>query len=103
MSFPGPVRMPAEWAEQEWLIIAPGCDEATTLKQAERFGAQICGEVMETPEGRISVTASLGVATSHQRKTVSAAAFLRAVSRALDRARKQEGNRVELALSEEFA
>ena len=90
-------------AEEELLIIMPGCDASLALKHAQRFETLIRGEAMETAEGKLRVTASLGVAASNRAKDVVVASPLRATDRALDRARKGGGSRVEMAESGDFA
>ena len=90
---------------EEFLVVAPGCDELATVTLAERLRAGIRAEPMEVPQGRIPVTASLGVACA----TVGATAgvgpgdfydpepLIRAADAALYRAKAAGRNRVESA------
>lgn len=47
---------------EEFLVIAPGCDESSALKLAEKLRAIVKDSLVATSWGNISVTLSLGVA-----------------------------------------
>ncbi len=80
---------------EEFLIVAPGCGAADSLKQAERLRARVGNHPIETFDGAFPVTLSMGVAAGKDRKAVEA--LLRAADQALYRAKNGGRNRVELA------
>ncbi len=86
---------------EEFVIVLPGCDTGGALSQAERLRASIGADPMDTSEGRIPVTLSLGVAVGAPADGADAESLLRAADEALYRAKNAGRNRVELAA--EFA
>ncbi|HEV2289360.1 MAG TPA: diguanylate cyclase [Candidatus Acidoferrales bacterium] len=82
---------------EEFLIIFPTSNEELALRQAERIRKAIEATPVETREGRIRITASLGVATSGGTGSGEMAELLRAADRALYCAKSKGRNRVERA------
>jgi len=87
---------------EEFLIVFPGCAIGDAVDQAERLRACINREPVETPEGPIPVTLSLGVAVREAPMVVDANSLLRAADAALYRAKSRGRDRVELAAAEEL-
>ena len=94
---------------EEFLAIVPGCDEKSSLSQAERLRAALTSESMDVSEwgsysspkeGKFRVTLSLGVATADRAK--EAEPLLRAAESALARAKQAGHDRVELATNEDL-
>lgn len=54
---------------EDFLVILPGCDAMDALKQAERLRAFIGEKAMDTSEGMITVTISLGMTTINESTT----------------------------------
>ena len=84
---------------EEFLIVLPGCDGENAAVLAERLRLGVCSAPMDTPEGVIAVTISLGVAVSCGGDS-DAGALIRAADRALYRAKDKGRNRVEIGLVE---
>jgi len=80
---------------EEFLIVAPDSDATVALSQAERLRQCVAKEPVETFEGWIHVTISLGVAVSG--KVREADSVLRAADAALYHAKNAGRNRVEMA------
>jgi diguanylate cyclase (GGDEF)-like protein len=87
---------------EEFLIVFPGCAVASAAAQAERLRACINREPVDTPEGPIPVTLSLGVAASEPVTEVDPDLLLRAADTALYRAKNRGRNCVELATAVEL-
>jgi len=87
---------------EEFLIVFPGCAVASAAAQAERLRACINREPVDTPEGPIPVTLSLGVAASEPVTEVDPDLLLRAADTALYRAKSRGRNCVELATAVEL-
>jgi diguanylate cyclase (GGDEF)-like protein len=86
---------------EEFLIVLPGCDAKHVAGVAERFRKRIGGERINTPEGMIPVTVSMGVAASDKGKRRGMNTLVRAADSALYRAKENGRNRVEFALDDE--
>ena len=85
---------------EEFLIILSGCeDDSDMVKQADRIRSLVCGGPVQTAEGEIAITLSLGVASSAEYQEVEA--ILRAADVALYRAKRAGRNRFELACTAE--
>ena len=82
---------------EEFLIVLPGCDEKGTAAVAERLCAAIRDRSINTSEGRISVTVSLGTAMNCIDSSVNS--IVQAADVALYRAKENGRNRVEAAPS----
>jgi diguanylate cyclase (GGDEF)-like protein len=82
---------------EEFLIVAPGCGPQDSLTLAERVRGSIGSEAMQTPQGPLDVTCSLGVAVACAAPRESAAELLGRADAALYRAKASGRNRTELA------
>ena len=85
---------------EEFLIILSSCeDDVDMVKQAERIRSQVCASPVQTTEAEISITLSLGVASSSEYQEVED--ILRAADTAMYRAKRAGRNRVEVACTPE--
>ncbi|MBI3933181.1 MAG: diguanylate cyclase [Acidobacteria bacterium] len=85
---------------EEFLIILSSCeDDIDMVKQAERIRSQVCAGPVQTTEAEISITLSLGVASSSEYQEVED--ILRAADAAMYRAKRAGRNRVEVACAAE--
>jgi two-component system, cell cycle response regulator len=82
---------------EEFLVVLPGCDRECTEFLAERLRSVVSDKNMDTPEGMIPVTISLGVAASGGERGWHADTLVKAADAALYRAKKNGRNRVEVA------
>ena len=80
---------------EEFLLLLPGCDLATGVRHAERLRALVAEEPFDTPEGRHSITCSLGVASTSCDTPKDADSLIRAADAALYQAKHKGRNRVE--------
>jgi two-component system cell cycle response regulator len=87
---------------EEFLIVLPGCTIQDAVDKAESLRACINQEPVDTPEGPIPVTLSLGVAVRDGAVKVDPDSLLRAADAALYRAKSGGRDRVELAAAEEL-
>jgi len=81
---------------EEFLIVMQGCERKDAEGLAERLRYCICSEPMDTPEGMIPVTISLGLAMSKPDNRLDANALVKAADMALYRAKEKGRNRVEM-------
>jgi diguanylate cyclase (GGDEF)-like protein len=79
------------------MIVLPGCDRQSAAALAERLRISIGGEKLHTPEGRISVTISLGIGMRHEKGTLDAKSLIRMADAALYLAKENGRDRVEIA------
>ena len=86
---------------EEFLLVAPGCDGKSIFTLAEKLRICICRDAMDTPEGLISCSISLGAALSDGQKGVDMDFVVKAADRALYLAKELGRNRVEIASIEE--
>lgn len=82
------------YSGEGFLVIPPGCDAMDTVKQAERLRACIGEKAMDTPEGLITVTISLGVTAINN--TAEAGLLIKTADKALYLAKNNGRNRVEI-------
>ncbi len=82
---------------EEFLMILPGCDREFAAFIAERIRLCIGSSSMDTPEGMIPVTVSLGVAVSGKESRCDVQSLVRAADQALYQAKKNGRNRVDIA------
>jgi diguanylate cyclase (GGDEF)-like protein len=82
---------------EEFLVVLPECDLDHGAELGERLRQCVGATAAAVPEGRLSVTASVGVAASQVSRRVEAEALLRAADAALYRAKRAGRNRVERA------
>jgi two-component system, cell cycle response regulator len=81
----------------EFMIILPGCDQQSAAALAERLRICIGGEKLQTPEGQIPVTISLGIGIRHEKGTLDAKSLIRMADAALYLAKENGRNRVEIS------
>jgi phosphate/phosphite/phosphonate ABC transporter binding protein len=86
---------------EEFVIVLPGCDEKSIGKVAERLRKKIEDEQMDTSEGMIPVTVSLGVAVNGRGKKRDVKSLVHAADVALYQAKANGRNRVECAANDE--
>ncbi len=86
---------------EEFLIVLPGCDAKHVTAVAERFRKRIGSERINTPEGMIPITVSMGIAASDKTKKWNMNTLVRAADSALYRAKENGRNRVAFALDDE--
>lgn len=84
---------------EEFLIVAPGCNEQGVLGAADRIRLCICEKPMTTHDAIISVTISLGVAATDPPKEIDIESLIRIADAALYTAKRKGRNCVELAPS----
>jgi two-component system cell cycle response regulator len=87
---------------EEFIIVLPGCDNINALSHAERIRAVIGQISINTPQGLVGVTASLGVTVSRSEQNIDACGLIRAADAALYQAKHDGRNRVEFADSEKY-
>ena len=80
---------------EEFLIVLPGCDGENLAALAERLRQSICSAPVDTSEGALPVTISLGVVVSSGEET-DAGVLIRAADQALYRAKGKGRNCVEV-------
>lgn len=80
---------------EEFLIVAPACCNAAGLIQAERLREVVCSEPITHKDISITVTISVGVATTLDPNRQDVEALLAAADQALYRAKAAGRNRVE--------
>jgi diguanylate cyclase (GGDEF)-like protein len=83
---------------EEFLILLAGCeDDNDIMKQADRIRSLVAEGPVQTADGAIPITLSLGAASSSEYRETEL--ILRAADAALYRAKRTGRNRVELALA----
>ena len=83
---------------EEFLVVLSECYGDSAVAFAQRLCDSIGGAPVDTPEGLIPVTVSLGVATSDSNQRLNAHSLLKAADAALYLAKEKGRNRVEVAL-----
>lgn len=86
---------------EEFLVVLPECCTECAVAFAERLRANISSENMDTPEGQIPITVSLGVATSGRSNRRDRQSLVKAADTALYKAKENGRNRVETAVDSE--
>jgi diguanylate cyclase (GGDEF)-like protein len=86
----------------EFLAVVPGCDPAAAARFAESFRARIDRKAIETPDGLIPVTLSLGVAALEGFRKVRSDALIRIADAALYSAKIAGRNRVAVAAPQDI-
>jgi two-component system cell cycle response regulator len=81
---------------EEFLVVVSGCDPESIATLAERLRAGVAAESVDTSEGIIPVTVSLGVAVNSGRRPVDANVLVQRADRALYCAKEKGRNRVEI-------
>lgn len=82
----------------EFLVALPGCNSEHATGLAQRLLAGIGSRAVDTAEGMIKVSLSLGIAISGKETGTEANALVRAADRALYRAKEKGRNRMEAAV-----
>jgi two-component system cell cycle response regulator len=82
---------------EEFLVLLPACDLAGARERAEHLRAAIAERPIETSEGPVPLTASLGVLSTASWPEADGASILRAVDAALYRAKAEGRNRIVVA------
>jgi two-component system cell cycle response regulator len=85
----------------EFLAVVPGCDPSAAARFAESFRSRLDKNAIETPEGLIPVTLSLGVAALKDVLGVNSETLVRIADSALYRAKVAGRNCVALATAED--
>jgi two-component system cell cycle response regulator len=86
---------------EEFLAVVSRCDEVGAVSFAESFRARVDRKAIDTSEGMIPTTVSLGVAVASDASEITPGALVLAATTALFRAKTAGRNRVELARLEE--
>ena len=89
--------MVGRYGGEEFLIVAPASAAEESLKLAERIRGCIARAPVDTPDGPIEVTCSLGVAVAGLTPREEASALIGRADAALYRAKANGRNRVEMA------
>jgi diguanylate cyclase (GGDEF)-like protein len=84
-------------AADEFVIVLPGCDAPTAANLAEKFRARVDRRAVDTSDGMVPVTVSLGVMVTPPGKTRNLKAAWRLATAAVSRAKAKGRNRVEFA------
>jgi two-component system, cell cycle response regulator len=79
---------------EEFLIIAPGCDMPAAMSRAEGIRDAVGKEPVDTPEGMVPVTLSLGVTVAGGDKPTELEGLLRTADAALYEAKNRGRNQV---------
>jgi diguanylate cyclase (GGDEF)-like protein len=85
----------------EFLAVVPGCDPSAAARFGESFRARIDRKAIETPDGLIPVTLSLGVVALEKLRDVKSETLVRVADAALYRAKIAGRNRVALATAQD--
>ncbi len=93
-----PYDIVGRYGGEEFLILVPGCAIEPARGVGERMRTAIAAEPMNTADGLIPVTMSLGVADYLPGSGTTAEALVRAADLAMYRAKKGGRNRVEVAI-----
>ena len=80
---------------EEFLILLYGCDEATSLTQAERLRKQLAAVQMDLQDTRLTITASFGVTTALPNQPSTPEELIHKADEALYLAKRRGRNRVE--------
>lgn len=84
---------------EEFLILLPGCDEESTIVQAERLRSQLCAEIQAAPDLSLRITGSFGCTSALPGSELTPEALIRMADKALYLAKGLGRNRVELLSS----
>lgn len=95
LSITRPYDAIGRYGGEEFLLVLPDCSLENTTLLAERIRQHICCERMDTPEGLIPVTISLGVASAGCAASEDANSLVKRADDALYRAKEAGRNRVE--------
>ncbi len=82
---------------EEFLVVLPGCDGTSATGLAERLRQHVAAKPVETPQGDVAVTLSLGVAAWEGVGAADPVELLRAADGAMYCAKSAGRNRTMLA------
>lgn len=85
---------------EEFLLVMPGCDLATTVQRAEAIRRLIEKDAIVAPQGNVSATISMGVTVADPARDASIESLLENADEALYRAKHGGRNRVECGAPE---
>ena len=80
---------------EEFLLILPGCDLATTVRRAEEIRSGVSDTEVVSPKGIVRVTVSMGITWARGDRNANVEALLNEADVALYRAKGNGRNRVE--------
>jgi len=92
-----PYDLSGRYGGEEFLIVLPGCDLENTFSKADALCQFISASPIETPGGRIAVTASMGAAVLMDLDDPDLDDLIHQADLALYRAKRNGRNRVEMA------
>jgi len=98
-----PYDQMGRYGGEEFLIVLPGCGESNAASVAERLRRCVADDPIDTSEGMISITLSLGAASTLKARAPEAEALIRAADAALYRAKEMGRNRVVQAADDDYA
>ena len=81
---------------EEFLIVLPGCSSADGLVVAERIRTAVESEEMQVADTPISISVSIGIATSSSNRIIEREALISAADKALYEAKKDGRNTVKV-------
>jgi diguanylate cyclase (GGDEF)-like protein len=87
----------ARYGGEEFLIVLPECCTECAAAFAERLRSRVSRDKINTLEGQIPVTISLGVATYNRKGKLNVLSLVKAADSAMYRAKMNGRNRVEMA------
>ena len=90
-----PYDLIGRYGGEEFIAVFPRCDESSAYTIAERIRRSIAFGAINTEAGKVTITASIGVAQAWEPKNPEA--VIREADKALFRAKELGRNRVELA------
>lgn len=79
---------------EEFLIVLPGCNQTNAVSHAERMRRELSQVVLQTPQGKIAVTASIGVTVCEPGFEGDVTQLIRAADAALYEAKRGGRDRV---------
>lgn len=82
---------------EEFVVVCPSTDQSAGLQLAERIRQTVQAHPFSGPEGRLSITVSLGCATYDQARDASGEALLKRADAALYRAKRDGRNCVRVS------